>query len=571
MPNALAMDFPGLNLPSLSDIAAIGAGSTSMQDSDTVNDVVPETCSEERLARYPSGWPAALDWGIYWYGPNDEFKKAEPRQQVKLVDPTSWFEQGDGYANSTERWNKTFYDPSRNTVLYFHGWSGDGAWSTKDCKRVTSKCNPNLCPKGGVHELAKPWIEKGWNVGFFYWDQFADEPCMRDAEQKIWFDREGNGLRWASYSPRNNTFQWKQYQGEAMSVIDLCATAVKEAMGDFFGGGTVRFVGRSIGAQLAVGCAAKLHEEQHVAAPQRITLLDPFFTTQEFTFLGTVVRCGRVVSSTGVGAFAQQATANYVKMLWETKRVATEVYSSAGSTSGLDSQAAIDMATYSVQVAYKPSWCDGEDSDLKCEHQAVFPLYFLSFGLPPPPLVQAVTSPGRLLDKPAVTCAVPSASCTDAELRALLEEHILLMQSQTSASWDQVDGTDTFAVGDDTFALTSGTMLNTITPDPAIEEEVAQSNAIEQRQWGMSRGFRLGSESGMSTKQLDFVVQIAGCILALPLMAFLTYRLISLASQKACASSTDEDEEGSEEEEEEEDGESDLEGSMKQSPLMEDH
>lgn len=30
------------------------------------------------------------------------------------------------------------------------------------------------------------WIDKGWNIGIFYWDMFLDEFSVIDVEVKIW-------------------------------------------------------------------------------------------------------------------------------------------------------------------------------------------------------------------------------------------------------------------------------------------------------------------------------------------------------------------------------------------------
>lgn len=549
-PFAVGFDFPSISI----GVPKISTGSSQQMQNFDSDRPVSASCSPQNLSQYPSGWPTKLDWGIYWFAPGGRFKKATPRQQVQLMDPTTWFNNGDQYDNSTERLVHEFFDPSRKTVIYFHGWSGTGAWSTSECRRVTANCGPDLCPAGSDHDLAAPWLNEGWNVGFFYWDQFADEPCMRDAEQKIWFDRKGNGLRWTSFNPANRSVRWEQYQGEEESIADLCVTAVKSAIGGFYSGSTVRFVGRSIGSQLAVSCAAKLHEEQNVAAPQRLALLDPFFTSKEFSFLGTGIRCGKVTSETGIGGFTQEATANYVKMLWLDQRVVTEVYTSTdeSSDSSMDSQATIDMQTYAVQVAYKPSWCENTDNKKVCQHRAVFPLYFLAKALPPPPIVD--TAPGRTLQQQAALCEVPSASCSDRQLRTLVEMHL----QQTAAAapsvkevWEQVGGTATFKLSDDTFSLTgpSRQALATITAEPAVEQEVEHGNAMAQRQWGLGRRWHLGPESGMSYAQLRVAMKTAAALLLFPLLAFITYRLGRLAIEKGNASSKESDDDNDDDEE----------------------
>merc|ERR1712166_229966 len=127
---------------------------------------------------------------------------------------------------------------------------------------MTTRCDPYHC-RGDENvpdrrPMFQGWFDKGWNVGSFRWDQFAADSCARDAEQQIWFDRQGNGLQW-----RSNEFgemsTHHYLENSAQSIADLCVTSVKGAMAGF-SGKHVRFVGHSIGAQLAARCAALLQD-----------------------------------------------------------------------------------------------------------------------------------------------------------------------------------------------------------------------------------------------------------------------------------------------------------------------
>lgn len=420
---SLARADLGIELPKMPDL-------TPWNDRTQVN-----LCSEELLTKYPSGWPLQLDSAIYWYGAGDNFRKAVP-----------------GVANP-------YYDRSKPTLLYFHGWNGDG--TTARCQRSTTVCPPDLCPVPGggqLTQLADSWLDANWNVGFFYWDQFADEPCMQDAEQKIWFDGEGDGLRWASYNPYNGTASYQLGQSRrALSVADICADAVRENMGDYLGP-SVRFVGSSIGAQLAVRCAAKLHLEGHRAAPQRMALLEPFSASRSMFVMGYSLRCDKIVNDDGSEGFAAAATANLVVGLWNQSRVATEVYSStapnAADEGGAEGQANRQIAAYSAVVVYDPKWCGPS-----CAHSAVLPLYFLGYGGPALSLVNYVP-----MD--ASECPVPSSSCTDAQIRGFVERQLNQAVPQI---WKQMpEGTNTLDQADDEFVV-----------DPPISGPVQASEIVE--------------------------------------------------------------------------------------------
>jgi len=446
----------------------------------------PSYCTKDVLQQYSTGWPAQLDWGIYWFGPGDKSEKAVPGQKSQ------------------------YYDPKKKTLIYFHGWTGKDGGTTASCKRVTTACpgGQTGCPAAGDHPLAENWLADGWNVGFFYWDQFADEDCTRDAEQKVWFDRDGDGLRWKSFDPQTGSEKHEHYKEEASTVADLCVQAVEQNLGDF-AGGAVRFVGHSIGAQLAARCAGKLHmwtprdlpskllsgKVGHPAAPQRLALLEPYFTKHHFGLF----RCHKVETGSGIGKFTAMALPGYVGNLREKYGVVTEVYKSSAYTEDMNQlfpeglmnqinqvgsvkeivtqlgEANHELEKVATVVQYQPDWCDSKSTinskfstianhlpgvfekvsefdDLECRHAAVLPLYLAGYGLPPPRLTsQAATAidgqPGSAIEG----CATPSATCTDGQIKEWVDRQKSVKGIQR---WTQSGGKSTFECIDDTFSIT---------------------------------------------------------------------------------------------------------------------
>eukprot|EP00418_Pyrodinium_bahamense_P076490 CAMPEP_0179054808 /NCGR_PEP_ID=MMETSP0796-20121207/22977_1 /TAXON_ID=73915 /ORGANISM="Pyrodinium bahamense, Strain pbaha01" /LENGTH=563 /DNA_ID=CAMNT_0020751443 /DNA_START=103 /DNA_END=1792 /DNA_ORIENTATION=- len=393
-------------------------------------------CIPQLLSRYSDGWPRTLDVGIYWFGHGDATQKA------------------------VSGGKSLFYDPTKPTVIYFHGWAGSDEGWTKVCKRPTTRCPSAVC-HGGHTLLMERWLDDGWNVGFFYWDQFADEDCSRDAEQKIWFDRKGDGLQWKSFDIGLQRTQDNVYE-EAASVAELCEQNIMMAMGQY-SGHHVRFVGHSIGAQLATRCAAKLHHRGHPAAPQRLALLEPYFSKHQFGFL----RCKHISTDSGLGDYTAAATTVIVRSLWDQYKVVTEVYKSSVMTEhkafGIPNE---DLEKLGTLVRYKPHWCGGlgalsslkmlanlDIMHLNCRHDAVFPLYFLSYGQSAPPVIPAQlvgqAQPGSAIS----TCSTPSAMCTDGEIREWVERQFAVEGSQ---EWTQASGTDTISSSDDAFKLEPG-------------------------------------------------------------------------------------------------------------------
>ena len=89
---------------------------------------------------FPTSVFANLDYGLYWFGYNSA-QKAVPGQ------------------------SNAFYAPHKDTVIFIHGWQNNTV--TKQ-KRATLYRESN-------EDLSAYWLDRGYNVGIMYWNQFADE------------------------------------------------------------------------------------------------------------------------------------------------------------------------------------------------------------------------------------------------------------------------------------------------------------------------------------------------------------------------------------------------------------
>jgi len=120
----------------------------------------------------------------------------------------------------------------------------------------------------------------------------------------------------------------------------------------------------------------------------------------------------------------------------------------------------------SVLVNYKPNFCGSfvfgnfgaemlneiDIMHLSCRHMAVFPLYFLSYGQPAPPLEPKMVGgakPGSAL----TNCTTPSASCNDGQIREWVQRQTAVEGRQR---WVQVEGSYSLGTDDDTFSLRPG-------------------------------------------------------------------------------------------------------------------
>ncbi|AEJ18896.1 Ig-like domain-containing protein [Gracilinema caldarium] len=201
---------------------------------------------------------ANLDFGIWWFSDNGEAQKYLP-----------------GVPNQ-------FYNASKPVVLYVHGWQKGSVtnnywrenpylWNDK----YTSNVNT------GTY-----WKQKGYNLGVFYWDQFADEDEVKDAEAKIWVGN--NGLKQMRYKLSNGTYV---AYSTTKSAADLLYDAYVQAVSSNTSG-YIRLVGHSLGNQMAtvltykVASAAKSGSLASSLVPKRVYLADPFWNKDGKTYLG---------------------------------------------------------------------------------------------------------------------------------------------------------------------------------------------------------------------------------------------------------------------------------------------
>jgi len=194
-----------------------------------------------------------LSYGLYWYGEGDTYKKHVPGQ-----------------------YNSNF-NKNKKTVIFAHGWQNGamakGSHESFNFRRMSSKFRDK--------DLADKWIDKGWNIGIFYWREFADEGWVGDAESKIWSPFGLRGMRMRDVN--GNHHPAPQHIKQKKSVSDLFFEAYKSAMTGYQGN-NIRLAGHSLGNQLVIATSKKINDavnRGHMAQnlrPERLALLDPFYT-----------------------------------------------------------------------------------------------------------------------------------------------------------------------------------------------------------------------------------------------------------------------------------------------------
>ncbi len=195
-----------------------------------------------------------LDYGLYWFGADDNYEKAVPGQ------------------------SNAYYNRYAPTLIYVHGWQ-NGA--TPNRSRETWNAAD---AKGPDTDLAHAWRADGYNVGILYWNQFADESEVKDAEAKIWTHNGPRDMRWRK---RNGSYG----NGPSKNAAQLMFEALRDNMSNYRGSRLV-IAGHSLGNQMAIVISKKLKDG--IAAgntnsrlkPKRVALLDPFYSKGQKGYLG---------------------------------------------------------------------------------------------------------------------------------------------------------------------------------------------------------------------------------------------------------------------------------------------
>lgn len=181
-----------------------------------------------------------------------------------------------------------YFDPSKPTVIFIHGWQPD---------TVTQKSRFDFCyqydgankQKSPITDTLHSW--KHYNVGVFYWNQFADDQ-LGNAEAKIYTSKTSTGMRWAylddqgklqycTASQSNCAMPGTAKQPE--TVVDMAFNAYKNALPPVsaYAGHIqpeIRIAGQSLGTQIAIQLTDRVLHDQTLPQPTRMSLMDPYFS-----------------------------------------------------------------------------------------------------------------------------------------------------------------------------------------------------------------------------------------------------------------------------------------------------
>lgn len=339
-----------------------------------------------------------LDYGFYWYGQgNVPYKFVEGQQNPA-------------------------FDPSKPTVIYIHGWQ---PFYTLAKHRESFFCYNR--------DAADEWINAGWNVGVFYWNQFSDELSVEDAEAKIWTPKGTRGMRWrksdGSYSTEGSP------DTDAASL--LYSEYIKAMQG--YQGDNIRIVGHSLGSQMAIRLTKMISDNvdagniKNELLPKRVALLDPYFSNLPKEYLGK--------------KWTGEVSREYVQSLIATKNIPFELYKSSSLTCGIAGDKNRELEKMCAYSDMQPLFDDFIQQIEK--HYAAKYTYFTSYAFDPPQEYISGAASGN-----------PSPSSKTSDLRTAQMVGPTYMWTQSKGMYTDDSGDDAYDRLSDSGEYTAVTEMN---------------------------------------------------------------------------------------------------------------
>lgn len=325
----------------------------------------------------------SLDAGIYWFGKGDQAQKA------------------------TAMTRSTFFDPKKPTVIYVHGWQSG---SHKLERRGTFNYGKYDPIYGVKVDAADAWVDAGWNIGIFYWNQISDESAPTSAEDKVWGE---------------SSVTWKDCDGKPQPVPGSPSDAGEFFYNEFliamknYQGSNVRLAGHSLGNQLVTKLADKLETQASAGKipenliPKRVALIDPWWSDKSMP----QNRADSLRSS------IQEMKAKGIIFEWyKTSKV--------NDNNGSDEN--LELIPIIGQTEIFPDYYSSFNN--MSRHMSAPFLYFLGFK-----------------DGAPLGCGNKTSACTELAPSAATSDERMKELMMKAARWQQVDGRETAPTADNTY------------------------------------------------------------------------------------------------------------------------
>ena len=159
-------------------------------------------------------------------------------------------------------------DPSTKVVVYIHGLElGTTSRGFRETVNSLEVVDP--------HENATVWIDRGYTVLIFYWNQLSDDYDIWRVEEKLYFGKDS--LRWRRrLRTHGGDVEFVRPGKRKTPVSALLAHGLEEVFPR--PGQKLWFICHSLGCQLGLEAARIMMREDACPTVARISLIDPYFS-----------------------------------------------------------------------------------------------------------------------------------------------------------------------------------------------------------------------------------------------------------------------------------------------------
>lgn len=194
---------------------------------------------------------ANLNYGFYWVREGNIYERAD--------------------SNVTDA-----YDKEKPTMIFIHGWQASSGYFKRETLAVYRS---EWVDAGDSLSLADYWIDAGYNVLMYQWNQLCDEIMPWGADAKIWTLDAYYGMRWKR---KDGSVTAKD---DPTNPIKPLAVSFVEDYLNLLGdnaGQEIRMTGHSMGGMFAIAAMGILYEKhqrgeiEDKLLPTRLSLMDPY-------------------------------------------------------------------------------------------------------------------------------------------------------------------------------------------------------------------------------------------------------------------------------------------------------
>ncbi|MGI6701957.1 MAG: SdrD B-like domain-containing protein [Christensenellales bacterium] len=187
-----------------------------------------------------------------------------------------YVKRGNLYEKVAPGEDSPLFDKTKPTMIFVHGYQLNAGYFSRE----TMACyDESWIDTGDSENLADYWIDKGYNVLVYQWNQLCDEGVALDAMNKIWTADGPKGLRWRK---KDGSYTGVDDPSNPTEPVTISFINDYLKIFDGYKGEEIRMTGHSLGGMFTIAAMGILYDKytrKEIGVnkiPMRFSLLDPF-------------------------------------------------------------------------------------------------------------------------------------------------------------------------------------------------------------------------------------------------------------------------------------------------------